>query len=324
MLRRFPAIRPYASHRLKVDEPHELYIEECGDPNGIPVLVVHGGPGAGSNPEQRRLFDPDVYRIILFDQRGCGQSTPNGCLDNNNTQALISDMEAIRQYLKVDKWVLYGGAWGAALALIYAETYPDTVSGLVLRSISLANQQGLDWFFKEGGASRFYPHYWDEFAGILPPSERNNVIAAYYERLNDPNELIQMRAAKAWSLWHRRCATMNPLPNPSAYTTGTMRVARLECHYLMNNYFIEDDYIIKNINKISNKPLIMVHGRFDTISTIDQAYRLEQVWRNAELDIVRDAGHASSEPGLAEAVTKATEKMASLVGAPTPKLRPRA
>jgi proline iminopeptidase len=314
MLRRFPAIRPYATHELAVEEPHVIYFEESGSPEGIPVVVVHGGPGSGSHPDQRRFFDPNIYRIILFDQRGCGHSSPLGCIENNNTQALISDMEAIREYLEIDKWVLFGGSWGATLSLLYAEAHPEKVRGLILRSVLLANDQDRDWFFKEGGASRIYPYYWDEFAGVLPPSERENILAAYYERLNNKNELVQMKAAKAWSLWHRRCATMNPLPHANAYSSGTMRLARLECYYFVNNCFIEENQILNNIKKIKDIPAIIVHGRYDMITTIDNSYCLERAWKKAELDIVRDAGHASSEPALTDALVKGCEKMAKLIG----------
>ena len=317
MLRRFPAIRPYTTHELAVEEPHVIYFEESGSPDGIPVLVVHGGPGAGSHPDQRRYFDPNIYRIILFDQRGCGHSTPLGCIEKNNTQALIADMEAIREYLKIERWVLFGGSWGATLSLLYAEAHPESVRGLVLRSVLLANESDRQWFFKVGGASRIYPYYWDDFAGVLPPSERKKLLQSYYKRLNDDNELIQMKAAKAWSLWHRRCATINPLPSASAYNSGTMRLARLECYYFVNNCFIEDNQILNNIGKIKHIPAILVHGRYDMITPLDNSYLLERAWSKAELDIVRDAGHASNEPALMDAVVKAAEKMAKLVGGRT-------
>jgi proline iminopeptidase len=314
MLRRYPAIRPYATHELPVEEPYTLYFEESGSPDGVPIIVVHGGPGAGSNPDQRRFFDPNVYRIILFDQRGCGRSTPVGCLENNTTQHLIADMEAIREYLKIDKWVLFGGSWGAALSLLYAQAHPDRVLGMILRSVLLANQADRHWFFKEGGASRIYPYYWEEFAGVLKPSERENLLQTYSERLDNKNELIRMKAAKAWSLWHRRCATMNPLPSANAYSAGTMRLARLECHYFVNNCFIEENQILDNMKLIKHIPGIIVHGRYDMITPVDNSYKLERVWKKAEVDIVRDAGHASSEPALTDALIKATEKMAKLVG----------
>lgn len=314
MLRRFPAIRPYATHELKVEDPYTIYFEECGTPDGIPVLVVHGGPGAGCNPEQRRFFDPNVYRIILFDQRGCGRSVPVGSLENNSTQALLADMEAIRKELDIDKWLLFGGSWGAALSLLYAQAYPQHVLGMVLRSVLLANQADRDWFFKEGGASRIYPYYWDEFAGVLKPSERADLVQTYYDRLDNKNELIRMKAAKAWSLWHRRCATMNPLPSASAYSSGTMRLARLECHYFVNNCFIEENQILDNMKAIKDIPGIIIHGRYDMITPVDNSYKLERAWKKSELDIVRDAGHASSEPALTDALIKAMEKMAKLVG----------
>lgn len=314
MLRRFPAIRPYATHELKVEDPHTIYFEECGSPDGIPVVVVHGGPGAGCNPDQRRFFDPNIYRIILFDQRGCGRSTPVGSLINNTTQGLISDMEAMREYLKIDKWLLFGGSWGATLSLLYAQAHPTHVLGLILRSVLLANEADRKWFFHEGGASRIYPYYWDEFAGLLKPSEREDLLQTYYDRLDNRNELIRMKAAKAWSLWHRRCATMNPLPSASAYSSGTMRLARLECHYFVNKCFIEENQILDNMKLIKNIPGIIVHGRYDMITPVDNSYKLERAWRQVELDIVRDAGHASSEPALTDALIKATEKMAKLLG----------
>lgn len=319
MLRRYPAIRPYATHELAVEEPHKIYFEESGDPDGIPVLVVHGGPGAGSHPDQRRFFDPNEYRIILFDQRGCGKSTPLGCLENNNTQALIADMEAIREYLEIDNWILFGGSWGAALSLLYTQAHPDRVIGLILRSVLLANQADRKWFFKEGGASRIYPYYWQEFAGMLPPSEREDVIQTYHDRLNNKNELIRMKAAKAWSLWHRRCATMNPLPSASAYSSGTMRLARLESYYFVNKCFIKENQILDNMNILKDIPGIIIHGRYDMITPMDNSFKLERAWRRVELDIVRDAGHASSEPALTDAIIKATDKMIKLVGEePTP------
>ena len=317
MLRRFPAIRPYATHELAVEAPHTIYFEESGSPSGIPVLVVHGGPGAGSHPDQRRYFDPNVYRIILFDQRGCGHSTPLGCVENNNTQALIADMEAIRCYLKIEQWVLLGGSWGATLSLLYAEAYPKNVLGLVLRSTLLANEDDRRWFFSAGGASRIYPHYWDEFAGVLPPSERKDLLQTYYKRLNDDNELIQMKAAKAWSLWHRRCATVNPLPSASAYNAGTMRLARLECHYFVHHCFIAENQVLDNLRKITHLPGIIVHGRYDMITSLNNSYLLERAWPKAELNIVRDAGHAGNEPALMDAVIRAVEKMAKLVGGDT-------
>jgi proline iminopeptidase len=320
MQRRYPSIRPYATHTLAVENPHTIYFEESGTPDGLPVIVVHGGPGAGSSPEQRRFFDPNVYRIILFDQRGCGQSTPVGCLENNNTQALIADMEAIRNYLAIDKWVLFGGSWGAALSLLYSQAHSERVLGLILRSVLLANQADRDWFFKEGGASRVYPYFWEEFAGTLKPSEREDIVRAYYVRLDNKNELIQMKAAKAWSLWHRRCATMNSLPTESAYSAGTMRLARLECHYFVNNCFIAENQIIDNMDKLKNIPGMIVHGRYDMITPLGNSAKVERAWKKAELDIVRDAGHASSEPALTDALIKATEKMAKLIGdKPKPK-----
>jgi proline iminopeptidase len=309
----FPPIRPYTTHRLKVqEEQHELYIEECGKPDGLPVVVVHGGPGAGCNPDQRRFFDPSVYRIILFDQRGCGQSTPTGCLENNTTQHLIEDMEAIRTYLNIDQWMLFGGSWGSTLSLLYAQAYPERVKGLVLRSIFLATQQDKHWLFKEG-ANQIYPYAWQEFVGIIPPSEREDIVKAYYERLSEKNELKRVKYAKAWSLWHRRCSSMLPVVHPEEYSAGSLRLAQIETYYFINNCFIEENQVLDNMNKLRNIPGIIVHGRFDMVTPLRNAYLLQQAWSKAEVDIIRDAGHSSSAPSLADALIHATEKMAKLL-----------
>ena len=311
MLKRYPAIKPYATHRLKVESPHEIYFEESGNDEGLPVIVVHGGPGAGSNPDQRRWFDPMVYRIILFDQRGCGQSTPHGALDNNNTQALIADMEAIRQYLNIEKWIVLGGSWGATLTLLYAQAHSERVKGLIIRSAFLANKKDHRWFF-EDGANHIFPYFWEEFNSIIPTSERSDLLNAYYKRLMDKNELNQIKAVKAWSLWHRRCSTMVPMVESENHTSGRARIARLECHYFVNKCFIEEDQVINNMAKIKHIPGFIVHGRYDMVCTLDNAYRLQKSWSAAKLDIVRDAGHASSEPALNDALISATEKMSKL------------
>ncbi|MSP53317.1 MAG: prolyl aminopeptidase [Gammaproteobacteria bacterium] len=312
MLRRYPAIRPYATYEIAVEAPHVIYVEESGSPDGIPVIVVHGGPGAGSNPEQRRFFDPNLYRIILFDQRGCGKSTPQGCLENNNTQALISDMEIIREHLDIDKWVLFGGSWGAALSLLYAQAHPDRVRAMILRSVLLADDADRRWFFEEG-ANRIFPAEWYDFAGTLPPSERKNVLEAYYNRLLDSNELVSMRAAKCWSQWHRRCSTINPVANQENNAAGTMRLARIESYYFINKCFIEDNQILDNMRLIKHIPAILVHGRYDMITPLDNSYRLQRAWPKSELTIVRDAGHASNEPALTDSIVQATDRMAKLL-----------
>jgi proline iminopeptidase len=316
MLKRYPSIRPYATYTLPVQEPHVLYIEESGSADGIPVLVVHGGPGAGSHPDQRRLFDPNIYRIILFDQRGSGQSTPTGELENNNTQALIEDIEAIRKFLNIEKWVVYGGSWGSTLSLLYAQSYPKQISALILRSVLLANEQDFRWFFNEGGASRIFPDYWQEFAGAIPPKERNHLLEAYYQRLNTHSELEQMKAAKAWSLWHRRCATLNPIPEVSINNIGTMRIAKIECYYFMNQCFIEPNQVLNNVYALRDIPAIIIHGRYDMITSLSNSQELCQHWRKAELNIVRDAGHASTE--LTDAIIEATDKIAKMLNEQQP------
>lgn len=321
MQKTFPAIRPYATHELAVSEPHVLYVEESGSKDGIPVIVCHGGPGAGSKPIQRQYFDPSVYRIILFDQRGCGKSKPSSCLQDNTTSGLIADMEVIREHLGIEKWVLFGGSWGAALALLYAQAYPKRVLGLVLRSILLANQNDIDWSFSHDGASRFFPEFWQEFVGGLRPSEREDVVAAFYRRLQDDNDLAKMKVAKAWSLWHRRRATLNPTADSDHAATGTMRLALIECHYYTNQCFIAENQILDNMDKLKGIPAIIVHGRYDMITPLDNAASLIKNWKQAKLKIVHLAGHASTDVALTDALVKSTEEMSKMVGDNPPPIR---
>src|SRR5690554_3905754 len=244
MLNLYPDIDPYARHRLAVDEPHELYLEESGNPDGIPVLVVHGGPGGGCEDYHRRFFDAERFRIILMDQRGAGRSTPLAELEGNSTDTLVQDMETIRQFLGIDKWVLFGGSWGSTLSLVYAETYPERVLGLILRGIFLCRQRDLNWFYHEGGASAVFPDYWQDFVAPIPDAERDDLIAAYYERLTGDNELATMAAAKAWSLWEGRCATLRPnqdVVDSFSNPYKALALARIESHYFVNRAFLEDN-----------------------------------------------------------------------------------
>ena len=245
----YPSIKAYNQFRLPVETPHEIYVEECGNPKGVPVLFVHGGPGSGCEEYHRRFFDPEVYRIILFDQRGSGRSTPHAELDGNTTTALVTDMEAIREHLSIKQWVLFGGSWGSTLSLVYAETHPQNVLGLILRGIFLCRQREIDWFYQEG-ASRLFPDAWEAFQEVITAEERSNMVSAYYKRLTGEDEIARMQAAKAWSVWEG--TTSNLIPKQSVLDHFSdphtaLSLARIECHYFMNKIFLPDNYILENI-----------------------------------------------------------------------------
>lgn len=311
MLIHYPDIKPYKTHRLAVDDLHTLYIEECGSPDGIPAIVVHGGPGGGCSKADRCFFDPEKYRIIVFDQRGAGRSTPHAELAGNNTNHLVADLERIREALDVEQWILFGGSWGSTLALIYAQTHSENVLGLVLRGVFLCRQQDFDWLY-QSGASRIFPDYWEDFLRPIPESERGNLMAAYYQRLTGSNELAKMAAAKAWSLWEGRCATLRPsakVMESFADPHKAVSLSRIEAHYFVNGGFIEENQILLNADKLEGIPGIIVHGRYDMVCTIDNAHSLHRRWADSELHIVRDAGHSSSEPGIVDALIRATRDM---------------
>lgn len=311
----FPDIVPYQTHELPVDEIHTLYLEECGNPDGIPVLFVHGGPGSGTSKRDRRFFDPERYRIILFDQRGAGRSSPHAELRNNTTQLLVTDMERIRQHLGVEQWVLFGGSWGSTLSLLYAEAHPDRVRGLILRGIFLCRPQDLTWFYHTG-ASRVFPDHWQEFLDPIPAEEHNDLISAYYRRLTGANELAKMAAAKAWAAWEGRCATLRDNPEVIDHFSTphtALSLACIEAHYFVNNAFISPNQIIANAQRLNDIPGIIVHGRYDMICPLDNALALHQAWPDSDLQIIRDAGHSSQEPGIVDALIKATKAMAALI-----------
>ncbi|MBU2885594.1 prolyl aminopeptidase [Gilvimarinus agarilyticus] len=312
MLMFYPEIKPYARHQIAVDAPHELYVDESGNPDGIPVLFVHGGPGAGCGKYDRRFFDPELYRIILFDQRGCGRSTPHAELGGNNTQALVADIEKIRLQLGVDKWVVFGGSWGSTLSLVYAEAYPEHVLGLILRGIFLCRDQDLHWFYQHG-ASSIFPDYWQDFLAPIPEGERGDLMSAYYQRLTSDNELQMMSAAKAWSLWEGRCATLRPnqdVVDAFSNPFKALALAKIEAHYFTHKAFLQDNQILANADKLSGIPGMIVHGRYDMVCPLDNAFALQKAWPEAELQIIRDAGHASREAGIVDALIRATDAMA--------------
>ncbi len=311
----FPDISPYHQHALSVDDLHTLYLEECGDPNGVPVLFVHGGPGSGCSKEDRRFFNPERYRIILFDQRGAGRSTPYAELTNNSTPLLLEDMEAIRRHLGIDKWLLFGGSWGATLSLLYAEAYPEHVLGLILRGVFLCRPKELHWFYQEG-ANRIFPDFWQDFVEPIPADERDNLIEAYHQRLTGPNELAKMAAAKAWSTWEGRCSTLkahHELVNGYNAPHTTLALARIEAHFFRNHGFIDSNQILDNAARLAGLPGIIVHGRYDMVCPLDNALALHEVWPESDLQIIRDAGHSSREPATIDALVKATHAMAELI-----------
>lgn len=312
MLTLYPEIKPYARHSLAVDEPHILYLDESGSKDGLPVLFVHGGPGAGCDAASRRYFDPTLYRIVTFDQRGCGRSTPHASLEKNTTWDLVADMERIREHLGIDKWVLFGGSWGSTLSLAYAQRHPERVHGLILRGIFLCRPQDFHWFYQEG-AGRLFPDYWQDYLATIPEEEQGDLMQAYYRRLTGSDQIAQMHAAKAWSCWEGRTASLRPNSHiVERFSEGhrALSIARIECHYFVNNAFLETDQLLRDMPKIAHLPGIIVHGRYDVICPLDNAWALHQAWPNSELQIIREAGHAASEPGITDALVRAAEQMA--------------
>lgn len=308
MYKLYPEIKPYVTHRLAVDKPHQLYVEECGNPDGLPVVFVHGGPGAGCEPYHRRFFDPNVYRIVLFDQRGCGRSTPHAELTGNTTQALVADMEVIRQHLKIDNWVVFGGSWGSTLGLVYAQAHPEAVLGLILRGIFLCSRREIQWFYQDG-ASRIFPDYWEDFLRPIPEAERGDLVGAYYKRLVGDDEVARMAVAKAWSLWEGRAATLQlskSVVDHFARPSTALSLARIECHYFMHDSFLEADQILSNAHRLADIPAIIVHGRYDIVCPAENAWALHRAWPQATLNLIAEAGHSASEPGITDALIKAT------------------
>lgn len=311
----YPPIEPYAQHSLQADSTHVLHIEESGNPEGIPVLFVHGGPGGGCSPIHRQFFNPNQYRIILFDQRGCGKSRPHACLTNNTTAHLIEDIEKIRQHLKIDKWVLFGGSWGSTLSLLYAQSYPERVYGLILRGIFLCRDQDLQWFYQQG-ADRFYPEYWEDFLAPIGLNKRENLIEAYYDLLTSDNEILRMRAAEAWSVWEGRTSTLETDPhivNHFGDPFHALAMARIECHYFYHQAFIEDNQILNGCQKIQHLPISIIHGRYDMVCPVNQAFELAEQLPQANLIICNHAGHSAFEKEISHHLIQATDDFAHLL-----------
>lgn len=308
----FPEIQPYASQYLAVDDLHTLYVEECGNPTGLPVLFLHGGPGAGCEPLHRRFFDPQRYRIVLFDQRGCGQSTPHAELRQNTTALLVDDIERLRETLGVERWLVFGGSWGSTLALAYAEAHPERILGLILRGVFLCRDADIHWFYQHG-ANRLFPDVWQRFLAPIPPEEHGDLVRAYYQRLTSANELERLRAARAWAMWEGATLTLESHPatvEQFGETHRALSLARIECHYFIHQSFLEPDQLLRQAHRLQGIPGVIVHGRYDVVCPLDNAWALHQAWPEAELRIVTPAGHAVTEPGIVDALITATQDFA--------------
>jgi proline iminopeptidase len=309
----YPELEPRVRGRLKVSALHEIYYEECGNPQGKPAVVLHGGPGGGISPFLRRLHDPARYRIILFDQRGCGQSTPHAELRDNTTWDLVSDMEALRKHLAIEHWQVLGGSWGSTLALAYAETYPQRVSELIVRGIFTLRRQEIQWFYQRG-ADAIYPDEWEKYVAPIPEAERSDMVKAYYRRLTSANVPEQLAAARAWSQWEG--ATLSLLPDPNRVTEFggdrfALAFARIECHYFANKGFFEsDDWLLAHAGRLKSIPGIIIQGRYDVVTPMETAWALHRAWPEAHFVVVPDAGHTATEPGLADALISATDRFA--------------
>lgn len=311
----YPAIEPYRTGRLQVSPLHDLYFEESGNPKGQPVVFVHGGPGGGTSPDHRCFFDPDHYRIILFDQRGCGQSKPFAELKENTTWDLVNDMEKLRIELKIDRWIVFGGSWGSTLALIYSETHPERVKGLALRGIFMCRKQEIDWFYQEG-ASRVFPDAWEKYKNHIPPQERGDFVGAYYKRLTSDDKATQLAAAQVWSTWEMNTSRL--IPDTGMIEHGSdpefaLPFARIECHYFIHKIWLKsDDQILENVHLIRHIPCEIVHGRYDVVCPVENAWDLKKAWPECTLHITPDAGHAAKEPGTSRKLVEIMERFKTL------------
>ena len=308
MLSLYPAIAPYATRRLAVEPPHDLYIEECGRADGVPVLFVHGGPGAGCEPYHRQFFNPAIYRIVLFDQRGAGRSTPHASLESNTTWRLVDDIERMRIALGIDRWLLFGGSWGSTLSLAYAQTHPERVLGLVLRGVFLCRPWEIRWFYQDG-ASHVFPDYWEAFVAPIPLAERDDLLRAHYVRLCGPDDEARRASAWAWSVWEGRAATLRPNQSVVDFFADpavALSLARIEAHYFVHNTFLEPDQLLRDADRLRSIPGVIVHGRYDMVCPLRNAWELAQQWRAGQLQIIPDAGHSASEPGTVDALVRAT------------------
>ncbi len=307
----YPSLEPYRTGRLRVSPVHELYFEESGNPAGKPVVFLHGGPGFGTEPAHRRFFDPAAYRIVLFDQRGCGRSTPHASLEDNTTWHLVGDLEALRTHLGIERWQVFGGSWGSTLALAYAETHPERVTELVLRGIFLVRKREIDWFYQRG-ASAIFPDAWEKYVAPIPESERGDLLHAFHRRLTHDDPAVRLAAARAWSIWEgtTSCLFANPaLIEKTAGDEFAIAFARIECHYFVNDAFVDEARdLLRNVSRIRHIPATIVQGRYDVVCPMETAWELHRAWPEADLRVVPDAGHSASEPGNLHELVEATDR----------------
>jgi proline iminopeptidase len=305
----YPAIEPYASGMLRLDTIHQMYWETSGRPGGIPVVFLHGGPGVGSTPKHRRFFDPEAFRVVLYDQRGAGRSAPLGELRENTTPHLVDDLERLRTHLGIEAWLVFGGSWGSTLALAYAEAHPRRCLGLVLRGIFLCRRSEIEWFLY--GLRGVFPEAWERFAGFLPPEERGDLLGAYHRRLVDPDPAVHMPAAKAWSVYEGSCSTLLPSPETVDYFSDdvvALGLARMEAHYFKHDIFLSENALLENAHRLRGLPGVIVQGRYDLVCPPVSAYELAQAWPDADYQIIGDAGHSAWEPGISAALVAACER----------------
>jgi len=305
-----PPIDAYDQGQLEVGDGHTIHYEQCGNPEGKPALFVHGGPGGGTDPSQRRFWDPEAYRIVLFDQRGCGKSTPHASLEANTTGHLIADMEKLREHLGIERWQLFGGSWGSTLSLAYAEAHPERVTELVLRGIFLVRREEVRWYY-QSGASRFFPDAWEGFLAPIPEAERADLVAAYHQRLTSDDEAVRLEAARAWSVWEGSTSRLQVDPALVARTSQPRfaeAFARIECHYFVNEGFLDEGQLLRDIARIRHIPGVIVQGRYDVVCPPKSAWDLHRAWPEAELKIIGAAGHSALEEGTAEALVAATDR----------------
>ncbi len=311
----YPPISPYRRGRLRVSAPHDLYFEESGNPSGKPVVFLHGGPGGGTSPAMRRFFNPRRYRIVLFDQRGCGKSRPHASLVANTTWDLVADIERLREHLQIGRWQVFGGSWGSTLALAYAQSHPRRVTELVLRGIFLLRRSELDWFYQdELGAASMFPDLWEKYVALIPPRERGNMMRAYYRRLTSKNAKVRARAAYAWSIWEGATSYLRAKDQDLAQFSNpeiAAAFARIECHYFVHRGFMQrEDQLLRGVRKIRHIPAVIVQGRYDVVCPMRSAWALHRAWPEADLQISADAGHSAFEPGNARALVAATDRFA--------------
>ncbi|MEC8651707.1 MAG: prolyl aminopeptidase [Planctomycetota bacterium] len=307
----YPEIEPFDKGHLAVGGPHEIYYEQCGNPQGKPVVFVHGGPGGGAGEDYRRFFDPAAYRIVLFDQRGCGRSRPYASLEDNTTWDLVADIEKIRAHLSIEQWQVFGGSWGSTLALSYAQSHPERVTELVLRGIFMLRRKELLWFYQEG-ASNIFPDAWEKYLAPIPEVERGDLMSAYYRRLTSDDEQTRVEAARAWSIWEGTTSLLYRDEKKIAETGAddfAVAFARIECHYFVNGGFFEtEDQLLRGVERIRHIPTVVVQGRYDVVCPARSAWDLQRAWPESELVVVEDAGHSAFEPGIRSALLEATDR----------------